>query len=156
MSKFLVLLNLIFFFLTSCNSPQTKSEAIEGKDTLIESQKDVSNPKVEGYLEGKTLYESKCSSCHHKDGAPEVSIYPPLKNSDFLKDNQQKIACIIIKGQKEPLDVNGKTYSMQMPAFSGLSAQEVSQIINYINNTWGNNYGVTTTKSIKSDLENCK
>jgi len=116
----------------------------------------VSSEQPEGYFEGGKLYNAVCAACHEESGLAKVKIYPPLKQSDYLKNNQDKIACIIKNGINEPLVVNGETYKIKMNGFPEYTAQEVSQIINYINNSWGNNYGAISTEEVKSQLSNCK
>ncbi len=145
---------LTFACMISCTTEVKKTKKIV--DSLQENKTSNLENKIEGFVEGKLLYDSKCSSCHQKNGAPEVNIYPPLKGSDFLVNNQDKIACIIRNGLEEPLIVNGKKYGIQMPGFSALTAQEISQIIVYINNAWGNNYGISTVDKVKKELEGCQ
>jgi mono/diheme cytochrome c family protein len=111
---------------------------------------------IEGYYEGKALFEKNCAVCHQQDGEPDAGIFPPLKNSDFLQKNQQRIPCIIKNGVEENLTVNGKKYEIKMLGFNNLSAEEVAQIINYINNSWGNEFGTTSTKKVKEQLGSCK
>lgn len=136
----------IVILLFSCNEVVTK----DGKTA---SHKPA---MVDGYYQGMELYEANCILCHQKTGIPELKIFPPLKDSDYLRDNQSTIACIIRNGISEPLTVNGKGYKVKMNGFEELSAQDISQIINYINHSWGNDYGKTDTKKVIKELEDCK
>ena len=138
-----IILITLSFLLFSCGNSDNSKTAI-------------SSEKPDGYFEGGKLYNAVCAACHDQSGVSKIKIYPPLKNSDYLKANQSKIACIIKNGINEPLVVNGETYKFKMNGFPEYTAQEVSQIINYINNSWGNNYGSITTEEVKSQLKACK
>jgi mono/diheme cytochrome c family protein len=138
----LFILFILTFFVFSCAEKK-------------EEEKDPAKAQIEGYYEGKALFEAKCVACHQKSGEPSVKLYPPLKNSDYLRNNPAKIACIIRNGVNEDLTVNGQEYKIKMQGFNALSAQEISQIYNYINNSWGNDYGTKSTDEVIEDLKNC-
>jgi mono/diheme cytochrome c family protein len=138
------LLILSSFFVFSCENKK-----------VIEKPEAVQEHRIVGFYEGMELYTDNCVICHSETGIPELPIFPPLKDSDYLRDNQDKIACVIKNGTKENLIVNGKTYQVKMNGFEHLSAQEVSQIINYINNSWGNENGTTSTDQVIKELQSC-
>ena len=139
----LTCLSLITLFF-SCNEIAENGKTASHKPAM-----------VEGYYQGMELYETNCILCHKKTGIPELPIFPPLKGSDYLRDNQSNIACIIRNGISEPLKVNGKDYKVKMNGFEELSAQDIGQIINYINHSWGNDFGETNTQKVIKELENC-
>ena len=111
--------------------------------------------EIEGFVEGMRLYNATCAACHTAEGEPKIPVYPPLKGSDYLEENQNTIACIIRYGIDEPLVVNGKEYKIKMTGFKDYSAQEISYIINYINNSWGNDFGTVKTEEVIKNLKNC-
>lgn len=108
------------------------------------------------YSLGLKLYQARCAACHGDQGEPRAKLYPPLKNSDYLKNNQSSIPCIIKHGLEGEIIVNGQSYNAKMVGHSDLSALEISQLINYINNSWGNDYGFTSLEKVKTQLENCQ
>ena len=66
--------------------------------------------------------------------------FPPLAGSDYLKNNQDlsiKNVKYVMSGE---IRVNGESYNSVM-ANMGLKDQEVADVMNFINNAWGNNYG---------------
>ena len=87
-------------------------------------------PKGREY--GKELYETKCANCHGLEGGGLHELYPPLKNSDYLREHQDELVCIIRYGLKTPIVVNGVTYQTSMPSQPMLSDVELANIINYI------------------------
>ena len=81
---------------------------------------------------GYQLYEKNCSNCHQEDGSGLAKLYPPLLNSDFIKNNPSAIDSIIKYGQKGPIVVNGISYNMAMPNSRKLSDFEIKQIASYV------------------------
>ncbi|SHG42379.1 c-type cytochrome [Winogradskyella jejuensis] len=93
---------------------------------------------------GKLVYDDLCITCHMANGEGVPNVFPPLANSDYLKNNQIQSIKGIKYGQKGEIVVNGKTYNGVMAAM-GLEDDEVADVMNYINNSWGNNFGKEVT-----------
>ena len=108
------------------------------------------------FQQGEILYNNFCASCHMEDGSGLEGVIPPLAQADFLRDRQEEIACIIRKGQEGEIQVNGVTYNEVMAAIPQLTEFEITNIINYINQAWGNDYGYIQLKTVRMGLENCE
>ena len=93
---------------------------------------------------GKLVYDDLCITCHMADGKGAPGVFPPLAQSDYLKNKQKESIIGIKKGMKGEMVVNGITYNSLMTPL-GLSDEEVADVMNYINNSWGNNYGELIT-----------
>ena len=120
--------------------------------TLASSKCDVQNPHTQGAF----LYKGYCGNCHMENGKGLKGLYPPLAQSDFLKNNQNKLTCIINMGISGPIVVNGKTYDHAMAGNPSLNDVEITNIINYINNAWGNEFGEISITDVKKQLSKCK
>jgi mono/diheme cytochrome c family protein len=107
------------------------------------------------YAHGKILYENFCESCHMADGKGLQGVIPPLAGADYLEKYRLEIACIIRKGQKGEIVVNGQTYNQEMVGIPQLSDFEITNVINYINSAWGNDYGYTKITEVQEALETC-
>lgn len=107
------------------------------------------------FAQGKILYENYCASCHMDDGTGLELIYPPLAGSDYIRDNQDKLPCIISKGLLDTILVNGNQYSGAMGGYPQLNNVEITNIINYINSAWGNDYGLQKLRNVTPILEEC-
>lgn len=107
------------------------------------------------FQQGQRLYEFYCANCHIEDGSGLESLIPPLANADWVKNNQAALACIIKKGMKGEVVVNGKTYNQEMPGNKNLNQYEIANIINYINHAWGNDYGYAKITEVEKALEAC-
>lgn len=112
--------------------------------------------KTDTYHQGKILYENFCQNCHMEDGTGLKNIIPPLANSDYLKNNQKSLVCLIRHGINDSMIVNGKLYNQAMPANLKLKEGDITNIINYINNSWGNNYGIIQYSEVIRQYENCR
>ncbi len=108
------------------------------------------------YMEGKRIYEAYCGNCHMEDGQGLKSLCPPLARSDYLANNQALIPCIITNGLSGSIQVNGKEYDQPMAGITTLTNVQITNVINYINNSWGNNAGHTKLQEVEKALEQCK
>lgn len=107
------------------------------------------------YRQGKALYTQYCANCHMDDGRGLGKLIPPLAEADWLRDNQEKLSCLIVNGMEGAIVVNDTTYKQVMPGVENLSEFQIANIINYINHAWGNDYGIATVAEIREQLAAC-
>ena len=107
------------------------------------------------FKQGKFLYDNNCAACHMNDGTGFGALIPPLVNSDFLRENNEIVACIIRNGQTDTITVNGILYTEKMDGFKKMTPESMVNIINYINHAWGNDIPFTTLDEVKTALKNC-
>lgn len=105
---------------------------------------------------GEILYLRECAACHMEDGTGLEQLYPPLANSDWLRENQDTVACIIRNGMKGPLVVNGREYDGIMAPHADLSDGQIYNIITYINTSWGNDLPRPNLAEVKGQLTRCR
>lgn len=110
----------------------------------------------EGRDYGKELYEDKCSNCHGIEGDGLQQLFPPLKNSDYLEKNQDRLACIIRYGTEGGSTVNGVVFENKMDGQPLLSEVDIHNIINYISSNINANVTEVNINDVKSRLEDCK
>lgn len=104
----------------------------------------------ESYANGQLVYEDLCMLCHMANGQGVPKAFPPLANSDYLEDIKATINSIKY-GLNGPIVVNGVKYNGVM-APMGLDDQEVTNVTNFILNTWGNKYDKLITKQMVEKL----
>ena len=107
------------------------------------------------YKSGEVLYTNFCSSCHGVDGLGFGKIYPPIANSDYLRNHAGDLTCIIRNGMWDTIVVNGKTYKEPMPENLRLDDIAINNINNYINYAWPYKEGRTTITEVRSELAKC-
>jgi mono/diheme cytochrome c family protein len=124
-----VTLILLVLIVTSCNS--NKKEAT----TLVQSQEP---SQLETSIKrGKIVYNDMCITCHMPNGKGVPKAFPPLADSDYLRNKQPESIKGVKYGMSGEMIVNGVTYNNVMSPL-GLSDDEVADVMNYINNSWGN------------------
>jgi mono/diheme cytochrome c family protein len=96
---------------------------------------------------GQEVYIAQCMSCHMENGEGIEDVYPPLAKSDYLMADKARSIQNVIHGVSGEIVVNGKTYNMDMTAFD-LSDEQVSDVLNYIRNSWGNKGKPVTTEEV--------
>ncbi|NJW51590.1 c-type cytochrome [Salinimicrobium oceani] len=143
MKKFIFFFLVIFSF--SCKNTSNEK-------TAEVSQQQHSQEMQESMSRGAEIYNNFCASCHLSGGEGISGVFPPLKDSDWLKEQQKASIHAIKFGLKGPIEVNGVAYDNLMPAL-GLSDRETADVLNYINNTWGNKFGEPVTPEDVAAIE---
>jgi len=98
---------------------------------------------------GKEVYDINCTSCHMEKGDGLEGAFPPLAKSDYLMADKARSIKQILNGASGEMVVNGKTYNGEMPAMD-LTDEQVSDVLNYVRNSWGNKGGAVTPAEVKA------
>lgn len=107
------------------------------------------------FKQGEALYKNNCANCHMLNGEGLQSLIPPLAGVNYLSENRAEIACIIKYGLKDTIVINDRTFTEEMLPIPHLTEAEITNIINYINHAWGNDFGYVKIEDIKSALKKC-
>ena len=76
-------------------------------------------------------------SCHQEQGEGIDGLYPPVAKSDYLMADKNRSIIQVLNGASGEMTVNGKVYNTEMMGID-LSAEETSDVLNYIRNSFGN------------------
>jgi mono/diheme cytochrome c family protein len=98
---------------------------------------------------GKVVYTKRCLSCHQADGLGTSNINPPLVCKSVTGDKKNLIE-IVIKGQVNHQEINGKTYQNTMPPNPDIKDQEIADVLTYIRNSFGNKAPAVKVSEVKS------
>jgi cytochrome c551 len=151
MKKFLsfFLLLLVLFVSSSCDRNDHTSKKYDHLDQRTKI-------RLRQYMvEGKRLYEIYCANCHQKDGKGLARLYPPLKNSDYLIQNKDKVICGIRYGQKGEIMVNGIIFNQPMPANLSITDLEIAEIATYIYTEFADSVQIITINEVQKIMESC-
>jgi nitrite reductase (NO-forming) len=99
---------------------------------------------------GKEVYILNCQNCHMENGQGVEGINPPVAKTSYLKDAKKNIG-IILNGQTGEVTVNGKKYNAIMNPMNYLDDQQISDVLNYIRNSWGNKYPYISPAQVKAE-----
>lgn len=88
---------------------------------------------------GEKLFVTHCGACHLADGRGDGTRYPSLHNSEWVKDDEEKLISILLKGLEGEITVNGQSFQGVMPAFNYLQDEQIAQILTYVRQNFNNN-----------------
>lgn len=103
----------------------------------------------ESKARGEKVYNDLCVTCHMTNGEGTEGVFPPLAGADYLLESPEKSIRALKFGLFGEIEVNGVIYNNAMPP-QGLSDQEITDVMNYILNSWGNDGGRVTIEEVKS------
>jgi len=98
---------------------------------------------------GKEVYNIQCITCHMEKGEGLEGAFPPLAKADYLMADKARSIKQILQGASGEMIVNGKTYNGEMPAID-LTDEQVSDVLNYVRNSWGNKGAAVTPTEVKA------
>lgn len=86
---------------------------------------------------GSTVYNN-CAGCHQATGVGQPGLIPPLAGSEWATGGTERIARIVLHGLSGSVSVKGANYNNLMPPQGHLSDKDLSYVLTYIRNSWGN------------------
>ena len=98
---------------------------------------------------GKEVYTTQCMTCHMEQGEGIEGTFPPVAKSDYLMADKKRSITQILHGLSGEIKVNGTVYNGEMAALE-LTDQEVSDVLNYVRNSWGNKGDAVTPEDVKN------
>lgn len=89
-------------------------------------------------VDGSVVYAGNCAACHQANGMGLAGVFPPLADSRWVLENDERLIQILLHGIQGEMVVKGETYDGVMPAFPQLSDAELAAVLTYIRTSWGN------------------
>ncbi|MDP2301297.1 MAG: copper-containing nitrite reductase [Ignavibacteria bacterium] len=130
---------------TNNNDPGLLKATLQsGASTAENSNKKMS--KEELMAMGKNLYTATCQACHQVDGKGLPNVFPPLAQSDYLKDKSKTIKTVL-KGLSGEVIVNGKKYNNIMPP-QNFDDIQTAAVLTYVYNNFGNSGGIISKEEV--------
>ncbi|HLT88312.1 MAG TPA: cytochrome c [Sphingobacterium sp.] len=123
---------------------------------IFSCQPNVSIETAQYAVNGQKLYITHCQNCHGSKGEGLGMLYPPLTDTTYLRENREKLACIVKNGMTGSIEVNGKIYEGDMPANPELTNVDIAYILTYITTTFGNSTETYTQEKVKNSLKDCR
>ena len=118
------------------------------------TQADQDDELAKSIERGKMVYSENCITCHMGTGEGVPASFPPLAKSDYLIKTPEKAIYAVKFGLAGKIKVNGIEYDNMMPA-PGLDNDEIADVMNYIQNSWGNSSDkkIVTEKMVEAVKE---
>ena len=123
------------------------------RDTTTQKGVVLDEKEKEQFALGRKFYLSSCSGCHGNDGGGLNRFAPPLRKSEWVLGDENRLALIVLHGIEGPLEVAGKRYAEPdilpvMPGHSTLDDGTLAAILTYIRNEWGNQAGAVSRRTV--------
>jgi len=100
---------------------------------------------------GKAVYETYCGLCHGSDGLGKPGQAPELAGSEWVAKDITSLARIPLAGLNGPIQVKGSDWNLSMaPMGASLSDVDLSAVLTYIRESWGNKNGAVSVDEMKA------
>lgn len=103
-----------------------------------------------GFDLGKALFSGVCAACHQPHGLGMEGLAPPLVDSEWVLGSEQRLTRIILHGLSGPIKVQGRTYTLDMPALGLFNDEQVAAILTYIRREWDHNANPVEPVTVKA------
>lgn len=100
---------------------------------------------------GKAEY-ALCQACHGADGNGVPGLAPPLAGSEWVVGPVENPIRIALRGLGGPIKVKGVDYNLPAPmmAVAHLSDEQLSAVLTYVRNSFGNKASAVTPDQVKA------
>lgn len=98
---------------------------------------------------GKKVYEQYCISCHQADGGGVPALNPPLEKTTYVLGNKTRLINVVLKGMNTQEEIAGETYANIMAPFNFLTDTQISDVLTYVRNSFGNKAVAVTPAEVK-------
>ncbi len=151
--KYHLFFGLITAAMISCkHSDKNKQEEIGlEKDQAVVEKADISDNTAQE--EGKAIYSEYCVTCHQANGSGVPHLNPPLQQTEYVLGGKDSLIRILLNGSSEGLEIKGKIYSNNMPAFNNLSDQQIADVLTYVRGNFGNDAEAISASEVKAVRE---
>ena len=104
---------------------------------------------------GKEVYAAYCITCHMEQGEGIESVFPPLAKSDYMMADKKRSIQQVIRGVSGEIKVNKVVYNGEMLSID-LTDAEVSDVLNYVRNSFGNKGEAVTPAEVSAVRKDVK
>lgn len=100
--------------------------------------------------DGGQLYATYCAACHGTNGEGALNgQFPPLAGSPWPVGTPDRSIKIVLAGLHGEVDVNGRTWNLEMPPQgAALADDQIAAILSYVRGSWGNKATPITTDQV--------
>jgi mono/diheme cytochrome c family protein len=98
---------------------------------------------------GKKVYTQFCVTCHQPDGGGVPKLNPPLEKTSYVLGSKTKLIRVVLKGLNTHEEIDGESYSNVMAPFNFLTDLQISDVLTYIRNSFGNTAIAVTPGDVK-------
>ena len=113
-------------------------QSLKGPSPFKRDQAQETKPSAKDQQAGQALYAKHCESCHGKDGAGRVQLYPSLVGNRRVTSTQINNVVLTLMLGGIPPTTPANPYPLGMPPFRAiLSDTELAQVLTFMRSAWG-------------------
>ena len=86
---------------------------------------------------GRKRFESYCAACHQRGGTGIKDQVPPLTGSPWVAGSETRLVRIVLHGLRGPIEIQGKTYNLEMPTFHLFTDAEIASVLSFVRGQYG-------------------
>lgn len=114
-------ISLVLLTLSACNRPTVEKPPVATAPTHGEKQ-----------------FISYCAACHQRGGQGAEGRVPPLTGSPWVSGSEERLVRIVLNGLHGPIEIDGETYNLEMPAFRVLfKDKDISALLTHVREQYG-------------------
>ena len=100
---------------------------------------------------GAVVFRGACAACHQLDGRGQPGLAPPLRDSEWVTGPSERLVRIALHGVRGPIEVDGRTWDLEMPGQGHLSDRELAEVLSYLRRAFGHQASCVTPKAVKQE-----
>ncbi len=127
-----------------------------GEDPVAEEAKAEAAPGPQSMADhpGRKVYNMACLPCHQADGNGVPGMHPPIRESEWVTGDKERLIRIVWEGMEGEIVVHGETYNSVMAPLNYLEPQQVADVLTYVRNSFGNQASEVTLAEVQEVLNN--
>lgn len=84
------------------------------------------------------------------DGGGVPNMNPPLVKTSYVLGDRKRIIKVVLNGFTQNVDIDGESYSNNMPPQNFLKDQEIADVLTYVRNSFGNKAAAVKVAEVKA------
>jgi len=84
------------------------------------------------------------------DGGGVPNMNPPLVKTSYVLGDKKRIIKVVLNGFTQNVDIDGESYSNNMPPQNFLKDQEIADVLTYVRNSFGNKAAAVKVAEVKA------
>ena len=100
------------------------------------------------FEKGKLIYAGLCAACHQPTGLGMEGLAPPLMDSDWVTGPSDRPIKIILHGMSGPIQVSGRTWTLEMPPLPQFTDEDIASVLTYIRREWEHTAGPVSPNDV--------
>lgn len=99
---------------------------------------------------GSALYKKYCLTCHQANGSGVPRMNPPLIKTSYVTGDKTRLIKWVLQGSVEKVEIDGESYSNNMPAQNYLTDQQIADVLTYVRGSFGNKSSAILPTEVKT------